>query len=146
MPWSMRGTGTKASPDGSRTGCASIYEMTRISRILIFALLLAALPLRGFAGDLMVLCGEQHGGSAAVQGHAQDDGGGHDGHGDHGDVPAQTASVCSVCASCCAGAGLVPDAPAVGLPPAATSDRIAFLPRRFSGIVPEHLDRPPLAP
>ena len=121
--------------------------MTRISRILLLALLLAALPLRGLAGDLAVPCDEHHGGGAAViHGHAQDHGGNHDGPGDHhGEVPAHAASVCSACASCCAGASLVPDSPIVGLPPPASSDRIAFLPRRISGIVPEHLDRPPLA-
>jgi len=119
--------------------------MTRISRILLFALLLVALPLRGFAGDLMALCDQHHGGAAAVQESSQDQGGIHDDRGNHGEVPAHTASVCSVCASCCAGASLVPDSPMVGLPPTATSDRIAFLLRRFSGVVPEHLDRPPLA-
>lgn len=120
--------------------------MKWLSRSLLLILLLAALPLRGYAGELMALCEAHHGGAAVAQEHAHEHGGSHyDDSGDRNGVPAHTASVCSICGSCCAGASLAPDAPLVALPQAADFDRITFFDRRCSGIVPEHLDRPPLA-
>lgn len=120
--------------------------MIRVSRIMLLVLLLAALPLRGYAGGLMALCEAHHGGVAAAQGHAHEHGESlHEDSGDHGGVPAHTASVCSICASCCAGASVAPDSPLVAFAQAAASDRIVFFVRCLSGIVPEHLDRPPLA-
>ena len=120
--------------------------MKRLSRLLMLVLLLAALPLRGNAGELMVLCEAHHGGAAIAGEHVHEHGDSHhNDSGDRGGVPAHTASVCSICASCCAGASLAPDAPLVALPQAPGSDRITFFDRRTSGFVPEHFDRPPLA-
>lgn len=119
--------------------------MTRISRILLLALLLAALPLRGYAGVQMDLCESHHGGTAALDAHGHEHGEGHDhDDGDSTDVPPHGASVCGMCASCCAGAGLAPETShSVSLQPPA-AHRIPFLGRQVSGFVPEHLDRPPL--
>ena len=120
--------------------------MKRLSRFLLLVLLLAALPLRGYAGDLMALCEAHHGAAAAAQEHVHEHGERHhDDSGDGGGTPAHTASVCSICASCCAGANLAQDAPHVVPPQALGTDRIAFFDRRTSGFVPEHFDRPPLA-
>ena len=121
--------------------------MKHAARIALFAVLLAALPLRGYAGVLMALCEGHHGGAAAVEAHASEHGDSH--HHEASDegtgTPAHAASVCSVCASCCAGAGLAsPSAQRVVIQPPGTS-RISFVDRQVSGFVPEHLDRPPLA-
>ena len=118
--------------------------MKRLSRLLMLVLLLAALPLRGYAGELMTACEAHHGGVAAVQEHAHEHGGSHyDDSGDGSAAPA--ASVCSICASCCAGTSLAPDAKALVGFPDQVIDRISFFDRRASGFVPEHFDRPPLA-
>jgi len=115
----------------------------RLSRLLTLVLLLAALPLRGYAGELMTTCEAHHGGVAAIQEHAQEHGGSHyDDFRDGSAAPA--ASVCSVCASCCAGASLAPDANASIAFPVPDIDRISYFDRRASGFVPEHFDRPPL--
>jgi hypothetical protein len=116
-------------------------------RIALLALLLAALPLRGYAGVLMAICEGHHGGYAAVQEHAHEPGDSHHHESlDEGTgTPAHAASVCSVCASCCAGAGLAaPSLQGVVIQPPGTS-RILSLDRQVSGFVPEHLERPPLA-
>ena len=118
--------------------------MKRFSRLLMLVLFLAALPLRGYAGEPMALCEAHHGGAAVAQEpvHAHGDSL-YDDSGDGSAAPA--ASVCSICASCCAGASLAPDANALVAFPALGIDRISFFDRRASGFVPEHFDRPPLA-
>ena len=118
--------------------------MKRLSRLLMLVLLLAALPLRGYAGELMALCEAHHGGVAASQEHVHEHGGSY--HDDSGDGSAEpAASVCSICASCCAGASLAPDANASVAFPVPGINRISYFDRRASGFVPEHFDRPPLA-
>jgi hypothetical protein len=118
----------------------------RLSRLLLLASLLAVLPLRGYAGELMALCETHHGGVATAQEHVHEhDNSHHDDSGNGGGNQSHTASVCSICASCCAGASLAPHAPNVAPAQAPGSDRITFSGRRSSGFVPEHLDRPPLA-
>ena len=121
--------------------------MKNAARIALFAVLLAALPLRGYAGVLMALCEGHHGGAAAVEAHTHEHGGSHahESSDEGTGTPAHAASVCSVCASCCAGAGLAaPSVQGVVIQPPGTS-RISSLDRQVSGFVPEHLDRPPLA-
>ena len=123
--------------------------MKRSCRIVLLVLLLAALPLRGYAGVLMALCEGHHGGTVVSQGQVHEHGDGHHhdagNSDDSGGVPTHAASMCSVCASCCAGASLAPDAPRVAVFQSSGPDRIAFFDRRPSGFVPDHLDRPPLA-
>jgi len=119
------------------------------ARIALLAVLLAALPLRGYAGVLMALCEGQHGGSAAVNEHAHEheraDNHHHESSDDGAGTSTHAASVCSVCASCCASAGLAaPSVQGVVIQPPGTS-RISSLDPQVSGFVPEHLDRPPLA-
>ena len=119
--------------------------MKCLSRWLLLVLLLAALPLRGYAGELMAPCGAHHGGSAAAQEHVREHGDSYHHNSGDGGTPAHTASMCSICASCCAGASLAPDANALVAFPAPGIDRISFFDRRASGFIPEHFDRPPLA-
>lgn len=120
--------------------------MKRTCRIVLLALLFAALPMRGYAGVLMSLCETQHGGAPTAQEHVHDHGDSHhDDTGAGGGNSTHAASMCSVCASCCAGAGLAPDAPRAAQFQSPGSDRISFSDRCPSGFVPEHLDRPPLA-
>lgn len=120
--------------------------MKRASRLILFAMLLAALPLRGYAGVLMALCESHHGGAATAQEHVHEHGDSHHDSGDDVESPSHAASVCSICASCCASAGLAAQSMQLGVvfqPPG--TNRIPFLDRQVSGFVPEHLDRPPLA-
>jgi hypothetical protein len=119
--------------------------MSRTAKALILALLLAALPFRGYAGVLTALCEAHHGGAAASpeHGHEHGDGRHHDAD-DGGGAATHTASLCSICASCCAGASLAPDAPPVVALRSPGSEPIAFVDRGASGFVPEQFDRPPL--
>lgn len=120
--------------------------MKRTCRILLFAFLLAALPLRGYAGMVMALCESQHGGAAVAETHMHEYGDSHRADSDQGaGGPTHSASVCGVCASCCASAGLaVPSIQGVVIQTLGTS-RVSSLDRQFAGFVPEHPERPPLA-
>ena len=123
--------------------------MKHTARIVLLALLLAALPLRGYAGVLMALCESHHGGIAAVEGQAQEHGDSyrHDAApnaGDENGGSSHAASVCSICASCCASASLASDTNYGVAFQAPDSNRIPFFGRQVSGLVPDHLDRPPL--
>lgn len=119
--------------------------MKNTVRISLLIVLLAALPLRGYAGVPMSPCDAHHGGSAVAQEHVHENGDSHhDESGDGGGTQTQPASVCSHCVSCCASTSLAQDAPQVAELQATGSDRIAFFHRRSSGFVPERLDRPPL--
>jgi hypothetical protein len=116
------------------------------ARIALLTILLASLPLRGYAGVLTALCEAHHGGTANAQEHVHELGDSHHDDSVDGDGPsAHTASVCSVCASCCAGASLAPDMQCPAVFEAQGSYRIDYFDCRTSGFVPENLDRPPLA-
>lgn len=120
--------------------------MKHAARLVLVFMLLAALPLRGYAGVLMTLCESHHGGAVAVGEHEHEQGASHE-HDDDGGTDGQShaATVCGMCASCCVGAGLASEAKhGFSLQPPA-AHRIPFLGRQVSGFVPEHLDRPPLA-
>ena len=123
--------------------------MKHTARIVLLALLLAALPLRGYAGVLMVLCESHHGGAVAAEAQAHEHGDSHHhdaGAGASGGAggTSHAASVCSICASCCAGAGLAPDTNYGVAFQAPDSNRIPFFGRQVSDFVARHLDRPPL--
>ena len=119
--------------------------MRRAVKALILVLLLAALPLRGYAGVLMALCESGHGGAPVAEEHVHEHGDSrhHDAAGGAGS-PSHAASVCSVCASCCASAGLAPETNQGVVFQAPDTDRIPFFGHQVSGFVPDHLDRPPL--
>ncbi len=119
--------------------------MRRTAKALILVLLLAALPLRGYAGVVMALCEAHHGGAGAAheQAHEHGDGDTHD-SGDGTGGASHAASMCGICASSCASASLAPEANHRVTFQAPGTDRIAFFDRQVSGFVPEHLDRPPL--
>ena len=74
--------------------------MNRICRIVLLGLLLAALPMRGYAGVLISLCEAHHGGAPAAQEHAHEhsDGnhGNHGNTGDNGGVPTHARVIGSV--------------------------------------------------
>lgn len=120
--------------------------MRGVIRTLTVLLLLAALPLRGYAAIAAGLCDAHHGGPAtahaAVHDHA-------DGHGHEADTSSDSessdfASVCSLCATCSVGASLAPDAVhTVAFEPAGAS-AIPFYGFIASGLAPDTLDRPPL--
>jgi len=115
-------------------------------RIALLVALLAALPLRGYAGVLAALCESHHGGAAIAEAHAHEHSDGHHHDSDEGaGEKSHTASMCSVCATCSAGASLAPDAPRVSVVQAPVFDRIVLVVRLASGYVPDGLDRPPLA-
>ncbi|MFY9315926.1 MAG: hypothetical protein WAO95_10245 [Burkholderiales bacterium] len=120
--------------------------MKRIVRVVLLVMLFAALPLRGYPAALMALCGGFHDGGTAAAEHVRESGDEHrhEPSDNGGGILTHAASVCSVCASCCASAGLAPRLiqGVMFQPPGAF--RIPFLDYRFSGFVPESLDRPPL--
>jgi hypothetical protein len=117
----------------------------RLLRLVLLASLLAALPLRGYAGVVMSLCEGHHGGGATEHVHDHGDGNAHDAHDEGSGTPSHVASVCSVCASCSLGSGLAVTSNASLVVPPPGMLRIPFLVRQVSGFVPEHLERPPLA-
>ena len=119
--------------------------MKRASRIILLVMLLAALPLRGYAGVLTALCESHHGGAAVAEGQAHEHGDSHHHDADdNNDDPSHVASVCSVCASCCASASIAPDMKIAVAYQFPDSNPIPFFGRQVSGFVPGHLDRPPL--
>jgi hypothetical protein len=122
----------------------------RVTNILIVLLVVAALPLRGYAGALMQYCGDHHGGDAGGHAHSHETAEHEDaGHG-HGkshdeDSSSHSASVCSLCTSCCLGATLAADSPRPVAMLALGTVLIPFHAGHVAGFVPEHLERPPLA-
>lgn len=118
--------------------------MKRAARIALFALLLAALPLRGFGGVLLGLCEDHHGGGVASEAHVHERADGRSNGSGDGDHAAPVASICSLCASCCAGAVLAPDTIRDVSFRAPSNTRIPFFDLLVSGFVPEQPDRPPL--
>ena len=117
--------------------------MRSFCKILILLLVVAALPLRGYAAVPADLCAEHHGG--AVVSHAE----GHDHNSDHGaGAPdaghSPTAAGCSHCASCSVGASLAPEPVRPVATAPAGAARIPFFDARISGHVPDHPHRPPL--
>jgi len=139
--------------------------MTVNFKALILALALAVLPLRGIAAVAMWCCVQNQG--TGVTAGQVDHGGGHhggghhgNGHGshhekgsghEHGQQPdagdlhlSAAASACGGCVAGCVGGVVAPAAWAsLSFPPPGTC-RIPFLERRFTGIVPAQLERPPL--
>ena len=112
-------------------------------RLILFAILVALIPLRGMAAIVADLCAPHHG--AAMQtSHdccAEGEVRGSASHGDHGD---SAEGSCSHCAACSVGTPALSEFHA-SLPDAPAGARvIPFHDLRAPGFVPEVLDRPPL--
>lgn len=124
-------------------------------KLLILLVALVALPLRGLAAVAMCDCAQDHHEkSALLDGHDHYDqnqadhshgqGGAADGD-PAGLQGSPAASSCSACAACCVGGAVAPAAwDSFSLAPAGASV-IAFVEQGFTGVVPEQLERPPLA-
>lgn len=129
-----------------RFTCDTIFRVRRTAKILVLLLVLAALPLRGYAAALKTLCEAHHAGAQAAHQQVHEHAAQHK-HGPQGDDASHgsLAPLCSLCATCSVGAPLAPDsAHRVGAA-IIVADRIPFLGRVQPGFVPDHLDRPPLA-
>lgn len=113
-------------------------------RILVALLIVAALPLRGYAAVAAELCSGHHGGDQAAHAAEHDHESTHQVDGHDGDHPASPSS-CSHCASCSVGTSLAPDAARRVAAVISSAERIPFFGARKPGYVPDHLDRPPLA-
>ena len=119
--------------------------MPRIAKLMILLLMLAALPLRGYATAVKDLCDAHHGGPAQQQVlHEHSGEHGHDGHNDD-TSQSGTASLCSLCSVCSVGAPAVSDSLRPVAFGAAAALRIPFLLRFGAEPSLERLDRPPLA-
>jgi hypothetical protein len=112
-------------------------------KILIVLLIVAALPLRGYAAVAAELCAGHHGGAQAAHAAEHDHDSSHETVGHDGDHPS-SLSICSHCASCSVGASLAPDSARPVALLIAGAVRIPFLGARKPGYVPDHPDRPPL--
>ena len=116
--------------------------MQGVARILIVLLIVAVLPLRGYAAAAADLCAEHHGGvqSGHLDDHDHESTNGPAGHGgEH-----SSNSICSHCASCSVGASFASGSARQVNPSIPGTDRIPFVDARKPVHVPDHLDRPPL--
>ena len=130
--------------------------LPRHFRIVLIALLLAALPLRTWAASAMLFCVD---GSSAAAAHAQhgdrDAHAGHDGAGGHAmhdadgsqgsaDGAMDTGHGCSVCGACCTGVATGPSFTAWSAhsPPTLS---IPFSPPHYAGVDLARDKRPPVA-
>jgi hypothetical protein len=142
--------------------------MFHVLRLMAFALLVVALPLRGYAAAAMLFCGGAHGmpAGAAVHGHhaetpstMPDAHGGHDAMDHHAmNVDHTTSSTddtgsatdgtdssgCGVCGDCCAGVATSPTL-AILADRAPSASPIPFAPPLYRGADLAHAERPPLA-
>ena len=122
-------------------------------RRLLTWVIIALLPVQGYAAASMISCGPMHAEMAAAAGHAN--GAGHD-HGSHhhqgAGVPAHEDEPsfstlgefkCSACASCCT-APAVPSSPGLTFAvPQVHAELIPFHPASEDWFVPDGLERPP---
>jgi hypothetical protein len=119
--------------------------MRGVCKILVLLLMLAALPLRGYAAAVAELCEAHHGGvqTVKVSAHDQSSADAQVPH-DHASEGTSAASASSACAGCCVGPSQAPsEARSVPAGPVG-ADRIPFFGRRLPVHVPDRLDRPPL--
>jgi len=122
-----------------------------LPRLFVVLAIALAVPVQGVAAVSAGVCMDLgHGAGTTPEhdhgtsGHAHDsDAAAHheDGAGNDG---ASHNAHCPPCVSCCAAAAIA-SFPAVFLPEQAAASVPAALPASFSGVLPERLDRPPLA-
>lgn len=120
--------------------------MSRRARFFLVLALLALLPLRGYAALAASLCDAHHGGAPAAHATAHDhatdqDSAPHE-YDSHGGL---LASVCGLCSASCVSAPVASEVARWFPGAAAGASRIPFVDSPASGVVPGHLDRPPLA-
>lgn len=131
------------------------YEMNRVFKTFMLWLLLAALPLQGFAAAVQASCSQMahHGSSEMVMQTESHD---HEGDGaanpetvaatksSGGSVDAKhKSSFCSACATCCVGAAAPPSF-SVLTPVYSNSLPVVFSPAPLvAGFIPAGLERPP---
>lgn len=119
------------------------------ARFLILLLLLAALPLRGYAALAVAQCEMRHGGATmatqAMHEHGADADRATSGAVDPDDPSRAASSTCSMCAGCCVGSPVAPHFAYALAVTAPSLDRIPFFVSHSPGHVPGRLDRPPLA-
>src|SRR5262245_49788303 len=116
-------------------------------RSVVVLVLALAVPLQGAAAVTAGLCmamGHGHGSAASALGHDVDDhhanpSGAHK----HSD-PDQSKPHCAPCVACCA-AVAIPSAVSLFVPERPAASAIASASASFTGVSPDHLDRPPLA-
>lgn len=130
-------------------------EMNRILKTFLLWLLLAALPLQGFAAAVQTSCGPMaHHGSSEMATQAQS----HNHEGDsatsssteaasksfrHSVDAKHKSSFCSACATCCVGA-VAPPSVSVLTPVYSSSLPVVFSPAPLvTGFIPAGLERPP---
>lgn len=121
--------------------------MRSVLKSLLVLLIVAAIPLRGYAAVAAGMCDAHHGGTATPQSAVHDHTDGHSHEADAGNKSESSdfATVCSLCATCSVGASLAPDAVrALAFEPARAS-AIPFYGFIASGLAPDTLDRPPLS-
>jgi len=121
--------------------------VSRLAKILIVVLALAALPLRGYAAIAIGMCEQHHGVPVASQG-SQHEAAAHEAHGQPAqgeDGTSPLAPACNLCSGCCVGSPVAPDDPRPVAAAPATAHRIPFLDQPFAGVVADPLDPPPLA-
>jgi len=112
--------------------------VNRRLKLLLIGLLVALVPLRAMAAVLMPCC------STAEATHAVEAGA--DSTPCHEpEASTENETGCAFCAVHCAGAAQVLIQDGSLLPGAGVTDPIDFVARFLPGIIPGHLDRPPLA-
>jgi hypothetical protein len=117
--------------------------MRRVARIVLIACMLAAVPLRGYAGALMLFCGSHDHAAASTAAHEhQHDDHAHS-HGSSDDRSSHATSACSFCASCCTAAVLVSEPSPRQVDDAPDARAIPLLARLAPDFIPVQLDRPP---
>jgi hypothetical protein len=135
----------KLAADVTKTVRAQYAMIPRMNRVLVRYLLwvlIAALPLQGFAAAIKTCCGSSHANAAysidqqAVHDHAP-------GHSHMAAHAHGKCSTCSHCASCCLGAAALPSTP-VFTPVFLTAPAVVLAPAPWvTGYIPDGLERPP---
>ncbi len=136
-----------------RDHTAILPRMKRAFHTFLLWLLIAALPLQGFAAALQASCGTSAHHAAAetaapAQSHAQHDheasAGHHDDTGDTGDIAAKHKhSSCSACAACCIGAIAPPSASLASMAYSNARPAVSAPAPLLTGFIPPGLERPP---
>lgn len=119
--------------------------MRRLLKTLTLLLLVALIPMRAMAAVTIGFCSSGHQDMAisapAAHGH---DAGKHAHHGDDSSTqPAE--STCNVCAEHCSSAAFAPSVEGAMVVRPVGRDRTQFAERSAPAVIPDQLDRPPLA-